>query len=84
MAIPMTVSDRILEVMRCAPECKLDDLVRDCWDFSWQEVLLEVNHLSREGQLQLTLISARAFNVRLIERESPVKACESLEHARGG
>jgi hypothetical protein len=82
VAIPLTVSDRILEIMRYTPECKLDDLVRICWDFSWQEVLLEVNHLSREGQLQLTLISARAFTVRLVERESPVKACESLDPVR--
>ena len=69
MAVALTVSDRILEVMQRTPECKLDDLVRTCHDFSWQAVLLEVNRLSREGQLQVTLISARAFAVRLVESE---------------
>ena len=69
MAVALTVSDRILEVMQRTPECKLDDLVQTCHDFSWQAVLLEVNRLSREGQLQVTLISARAFAVRLVERE---------------
>lgn len=58
--------------MRHTPECRLDDLVMNCQDFSWQAVLIEVNRLSREGRLNLTLISTRAFAVRLIERESPV------------
>jgi hypothetical protein len=84
MAVPLTVSDRILEVMRYTPECRLDDLVRTCRDFSRQAILLEVNHLSREGQLQLTLISARAFAVRLIERESPGKVHEDSGPVRGG
>jgi hypothetical protein len=70
--------------MRYTPECRLDDLVRTCQDFSWQEVLLEVNHLSREGQLQLTLVSARAFAVRLIERESPGKVHAGSGSVRGG
>lgn len=76
MAVTLTVSDRILEVMRRTPDCKLDDLVLTCQDFSWQAVLFEVNRLSQEGHLKLTLIGARAFAVRLVERESPVKACE--------
>lgn len=76
MAVSLTVSDRILEVMRTTPECSLDDLVRTCRDFSWQEVLLKVNHLSREGQLQVTLLSEKTFALRLLARESTVKACE--------
>ena len=84
MAVSLTVSDRILEVMRRTPECRLDDLVLTCGDFSWQEILLEVNHLSQEGRLQLTLISARAFTVRLVERESPAMACEGSRPVRGG
>jgi hypothetical protein len=84
MAVPLTVSDRILEVMRYTPECRLDDLVRTCQDFSWQAVLIEVNRLSQAGRLQVTLISARSFAVRLVERESPVEAREVSSSLRGG
>lgn len=84
MAVPLTVSDRILEVMRRTPDCALDNLVRTCHDFSWQAVLIEVNRLSREGRLQLSLISARAFAVKLVERESPVKVCEVSGSVRSG
>lgn len=84
MAVTLTVSDRILEVMRRTPDCRLDDLVQTCQDFPWQAVLFEVNRLSREGQLQVSLISARASAVRLVERESPIKVCEGSGFVRGG
>jgi hypothetical protein len=56
----------------------------NCQGFSWQAVLIEVNRLSRKGRLNLTLISARAFAVRLVERESPVMACEGSGPVHGG
>ena len=66
MAYQSTVSDCILEVMRRIPDCPLDDLVLNCQDFSWQAVLIEVSRLSREGQLQLTLVSTGSFTVQLL------------------
>jgi hypothetical protein len=66
MAHQLAVSDRILEVMRRTPDSRLDDLVLNCQDFSWQAVLIEVSRLSREGQLQLTLVSTGSFSVQLL------------------
>lgn len=65
MARHLVVSDRILQVMRGTPDCKLDDLVLSCREFPLQAVLSEVSHLSREDQLQLTLVSTGSFTVQL-------------------
>jgi len=66
MARHVVASDRILEVMRRIPDCRLDDLVLNCQDFPLQAVLSEVSRLSREGQLQLTLVSTGSFTVQLL------------------
>jgi hypothetical protein len=63
----LTVSDRILEVMRCIPDCRLDDLVSNCQTFPLQAVLSEVSRLSREDQLQLTLVSTGSFTIQLLD-----------------
>lgn len=52
--------------MRGTPDCRLDDLVLSCREFSLQAVLSEVSRLSRVGQLQLTLVSRGSFTVQLL------------------
>ena len=64
------VSDHILEVLRRIPDCRLDDLVLKCQDFPLQAVLSGVSRLSREGQLQLTLVSTGYFTVQLLNANS--------------
>ena len=44
-----TVVDRILEAVRCAPACQLDDLVLSLPGLTWNQVFLEVDRLSRSG-----------------------------------
>ena len=66
MAYQLAVSDRILQAMRGTPDCRLDDLVLSCREFSLQAVLSEVSRLSRVGQLQLTLVSRGSFTVQLL------------------
>lgn len=68
MARHVTVSKHILEALRCTPDCRLDDLVSSCKDFPLQAVLSEVSHLSREGQLRLTLVSTGAVTLQLLKR----------------
>ncbi len=62
----LAVSDRILEIMRGVPDCRLEDLVVNCQDSLLQVVLSEISRLSREGQLQLTLLSTGSFTVQLL------------------
>lgn len=59
----------ILEVVRLIPDCRLDDLASNCQDFSLQAVLSEVSRLSREGQLQLTIVSTGSFTMQLLNEK---------------
>jgi hypothetical protein len=71
-----TLSAQILEVMRSMPECRLDDLALTCREYPWQAIFIEVNHLSREGRLRLTIVGTGACTVRLVARALPGKAYE--------
>ncbi|TKB89998.1 MAG: hypothetical protein E8D41_12890 [Nitrospira sp.] len=62
----LTVSNRILKVMRGIPDCGLDDLVANCQAFPLRAVLFAVSRLSRKGQLQLTLAHTGSFTVQLL------------------
>jgi len=48
------LGDQILEAVRANPDCTLDQLIFRVSGASWSEVFLEVDRLSRSGQLQLT------------------------------
>lgn len=48
-----TVADRILKAVGHAPGCQLDDLERSCPGLTWSQVFLEVDRLSRSGQMQV-------------------------------
>jgi len=51
---PGTIGDQILEAVRAKPDCTLDELIFRVSGASWSEVFLEVDRLSRSGQLRLT------------------------------
>ena len=46
------LGDQILEVVRANPYCTLDGLMLRVSGASWSEVFLEVDRLSRSGQLR--------------------------------
>jgi hypothetical protein len=47
------VADRILEALRRAPGCQLDDLEFSLPDLTWNQVFLEVDRMSRTGQVRV-------------------------------
>jgi len=51
---PATIGDQILEAVRANPDCTLDQLIFKVSGASWSEVFLEVDRMSRSGQLRLT------------------------------
>lgn len=76
MARHRSLSTQILAVMHRTPDCRLDELALTCQDAPWQEVFLEVNRLSLEGRLQLTIVSMGVWSVQLVSRAAPVQVCE--------
>jgi hypothetical protein len=53
MSEQKTVADRILKVVRRSPGCLLDDLECSCPGLTWNQVFLEVDRLSRTGQVRV-------------------------------
>jgi hypothetical protein len=83
MAHSPTVSDRILDVMREIPDCRLDDLVSSCQGFPLQVVLSEVSRLSREDQLHLTLVSTGSITVQLLSSNGRSRRVRSPSNGAG-
>jgi len=51
---PTTIASRILQVVRAYPGCGIDDLVERLPDAQWSDVFVEVDRLSRSGELRIT------------------------------
>jgi hypothetical protein len=65
-----TVVDRILKAMRRAPGCQLDDLVLSLPGLTWNQVFLEVDRLSRTGQVRVTAKGRGVYTLRLPTKKS--------------
>ncbi|MCX5723243.1 MAG: hypothetical protein NTX84_01745 [Nitrospirae bacterium] len=55
MTLSPTTTNQILDVMARSSGCSLEDIVFACPGLTWNQVFLEVDHLSRKGQVCLTL-----------------------------
>jgi hypothetical protein len=75
-----TVADRILEAVRCAPGCELDDLERRLPDFTWNQVFLAIDRLSRTGQVRVTAKGLGVYTVRLPTKDSPGRSKQPSHH----
>lgn len=52
--IGTTITGIILQTIRHQPNCDLDVLVRACPQYTWNQVFLEVDRLSRTGEIELS------------------------------
>jgi hypothetical protein len=65
MAQSETVTNRILHAVRSAPDCTLDELTLNCPDLHWSQIFLEVDRLSRTGELRLSSKGLGQYTIRL-------------------
>ena len=68
MAEQATVVDRIMEAVRRAPGCQLDDLVLSLPGLTWNQVFLEVDRMSRTGQVRVTSMGEGTYTVTLANK----------------
>jgi hypothetical protein len=59
------ITERVLDFLRCSPECDIEALVTRYPEFTWNELYLEVARLSRTGQVIITR-GVGIFTVKLI------------------
>jgi hypothetical protein len=67
------VQTQILEAVRRAPGCQLDDLMEHCPDLTWNQVFIEVDALSRAGQLKLTSLGHGDYKLMVPKAETKAK-----------
>lgn len=65
MALQTPVTDRILGQVQRTHGCDLDTLTKSLSDLSWGQVFLEVDRLSREGQVQVTRDAGGRYMIQL-------------------
>jgi hypothetical protein len=66
------VTDRILGEVQRTHGCDLDMLTKSLSDLSWSQVFLEVDRLSRDGQVLVTFNTGGPYMIRLPEhRQGP-------------
>jgi hypothetical protein len=63
------VTDRILGAVQRTHGCDLDTLTNSLSDLSWSQVFLEVDRLSREGQVLVTFRTGGCYMIRLPEHK---------------
>ena len=67
MASHTPVTDRILGEVQRTHGCDLDMLTKSLSDLSWAQIFLEVDRLSRDGQVLVTLDTGGRYMIRLPE-----------------
>jgi hypothetical protein len=73
-----TVTERILDAVHGAPGCELEDLVLRLPEFSWNQVFLEVDRLSRTGQVRVTAMGEGTYAIRLPKKEKRTRTPSHL------
>ena len=75
------VSNQILEAVRCAPGCEVDDLVLNLPGLTWNQVFLEIDRLSRTGQVRVTAKGQGVYTLRLPTKESHSRPKQPPRHS---
>jgi hypothetical protein len=52
--VPTRITAKILDVVKTNPGCGLDDLIESLPGVQWSDVFIEVDRLSRSGELRVT------------------------------
>jgi len=65
MAQVATVTERILEAIAQSPGSRIEDVARACPNLSSDQVFLEVDRLSRTGEVLLRLEGRGIYTLRL-------------------
>jgi len=73
-----TLADRILAAVHRAPGCQLDELVLTIPELTWNQVFLEVDRLSRTGQVRMTAMGKRTYTIWLANKEKRTRPPQHL------
>ena len=67
----LNITGLILQTIRRHPHCNLDALVRACPQYTWNQVFLEVDRLSRTGEIELNSPGPGQYTMSMPDRRKP-------------
>jgi hypothetical protein len=59
------LSYQVLRILKRKKTCDLDELLQECTSYTWTQVFLEVDRMSRTGELRLVSKKAGEYSVTL-------------------
>lgn len=68
-----TITTHVLDALQRNPGCEFDRLVKDCSEFTWNQLFYEVDRLSRLGQLCVYPVGEGQYYLRLPNSEEARK-----------
>jgi len=63
--MPDDITGKIFQMVKRRQACDMEDLLEACSSYTWNQVFLEVDRLSRTGELRLFSKSAGKYTVTL-------------------
>lgn len=78
MATHASVTNRILGTVKRTHGCDLDTLANQLPELTWNQVFLEIDRLSRQGQVLVTFGTRGSYMIQLPEHQKGPKT----HHAR--
>lgn len=61
MTQQLTVEDQVIDIVRRAHICDMEEVARQCTDLTWNQVFLAIDRLSRNGKIKLTPSGRSAY-----------------------
>jgi hypothetical protein len=65
VGMPSEITGKIVQMVKHRQACDMEDLVKACSSYTWNQVFLEVDRLSRTGELRLFSNRAGRYTVTL-------------------
>jgi hypothetical protein len=62
---PEDITGKIVQMVKRTQACDMEDLLEACSSYTWNQVFLEVDRLSRTGELRLFSKRAGVYTVTL-------------------
>jgi hypothetical protein len=63
--VPNDITGQIVQMVKHRQACDMEDLLEACSSYTWNQVFLEVDRLSRTGELRLFSNRAGKYTVTL-------------------
>lgn len=60
----MATAQAVMDIVRRSPGCDLEDIIHECPELTWNQVFFEIDRLSREGDVILSLAEPGHYSVK--------------------